>query len=212
MGIIDRKDKYCLKGEYYSTLEEINVRLRFSIPNFFRKEVYLDLIDLFYRNQSMGKPISQVLIGGIDKFVADITESFYSTLSIGMLIRYLFRSAILFSLCTESLYIINSIVVKSSKAISFAVIIIGIIGFVLGILNFYCNYALVYKFQGVKRKVIQIVLILTPIYMVNFFGELIYDLTKDIIISEKVIILIILVQIAIYTLDIFSKKIRRKSE
>ena len=37
-----RKDKYCLKGEYYEALETINSRLGFVVPKSFRKEVYID--------------------------------------------------------------------------------------------------------------------------------------------------------------------------
>lgn len=212
MKIIDRKDKYCLKGEYYSVLEEVDVRLRYCIPSFFRKEVYSDLIDLFYRNQSLGKPISQVLVGGVDKFVDDIVDSFYSTLSKRKFMKYLVANAILFSIVTEVLYIVNSIVTKSSKAISFAVIVVGIIGFIFGILYFICNYTLAYKKSGLKKKIVQLIFILTPIYIVTLFGDLIYYLTKNSMFSKKLVISIMIVQFIIYTSIILTERIKRKSE
>ena len=72
-----RKDKYCLKGEYYEALETINSRLGFVVPKSFRKEVYIDLLELLFRNQRLGKPLNKALGKSLDDFIDELVETYY---------------------------------------------------------------------------------------------------------------------------------------
>lgn len=90
MSDVNRKDKYCLKGEFYEALDEVNRNLQGIVPNHFRKEVYSDLIDVFYRNQSQSKSFSEAMGCSLDDFIAYIVGDYYSTLGRGKYINHLF--------------------------------------------------------------------------------------------------------------------------
>ncbi|MGH4122734.1 MAG: hypothetical protein ACREV6_07380 [Clostridium sp.] len=212
MNRINRKEKYCLKGEYYEALEVINSKLMQVVPNLFRNEVYSDLIDLFYRNQSQGKSFSEAIGSSIDDFVAEIVDTYYSTLSIRKWIGHLFQNALLLSLICTFFYIVNSLVTRSSVALSFATIIISAIGFISGLICFYCNYKIVYKLKGWTRSLVQLFLQLTPMYIVIFGGELIYNLTQDIVVSKKLIMGMIILQILLYVVLKLSYRFNGKRE
>ena len=209
MSSENRKDKYCLKGEFYEALEIVNMNLGGVVPNSFRKEVYSDLIDVFYRNQSDNKSFSDAMGCSLDDFIADIVDTYYSTLGGGEYINNLFQNAFLLSLLCEIFYIVNSLVVGESGALSFATIIIGTIGFISGLICFYCNYKIVYKLKGWNRRLFKTFLILAPLYVVILFQDSIYNLTKHILISKKLVLGIIILEAIIYIVLIFRNRFKK---
>lgn len=194
-----RKDKYCLKGEYYEALETINSRLGFVVPKSFRKEVYIDLLELLFRNQRLGKPLNKALGKSLDDFIDELVETYYLTLGKGKFINYFLQNGFLCSFSCIMFYIINSSFNGSNVlSYSFATLIMGMIGFLGGIIHVYTNYKCLYKFTGYKKHLFQVFFMLWPLYFVIFGDNYIFNLTKNIIITKNVVLGIIIVEAIIY--------------
>lgn len=208
-----RKDKYCLKGEYYKALEIVNYRLSYMVPRSFRKEVYNDLLEIFFRNQNQCKPLNNALGKSLDDFIDELLETYYLTLPKRKLINYLLQNGFLYSL----LCIINYIVIANNSEgsilpYSFAAIIMGGVGFLGGITSIYANYKSLYKFSGYKKDLFKSFLTLWPIFFVVFTDKYIFNITKNIYISKNTIFTIIFLELIIYLALVLLFKNRRKRE
>lgn len=100
--------------------------------------------------------------------------------------------------------------VGGAGVLSFATITIGAIGFIYGLIYFYCNYKIVYKLQRWKRRLFQMFLTLAPLYIVILFQDSIYNRTQHIIVSEKLILGIIILEVIVYVELIFSYRFEKK--
>ena len=208
-----RKDKYCLKGEYYEALETINSRLGFVVPKSFRKEVYIDLLELLFRNQRLGKPLNKALGKSLDDFIDELVETYYLTLGKGKFINYFLQNGFLCSFSCIMFYIINSSFNGSNVLpYSFATLIMGMIGFLGGIIHVYTNYKCLYKFTGYKKHLFQVFFMLWPWYFVIFGDKYIFNLTKNIIITKNVVLGIIIVEAIIYLVLVLSFRYEGKRD
>lgn len=208
-----RKDKYCLKGEYYEALETVNTRLGFAVPRSFRREVYNDLLELFFRNQSIGKSLNNVLGKEIDNFIDELIETYYLTLGKGKLINYFLQKGFLYAIICMTFYIANSSFMGSNVVdYSFAAVIMGSVGFIGGIINVYANYKYLYKFKGYKKHLMQVFLSIAPLYFVIFADQIVFNFSKNILISKNTVILITIIEVIIYLILVMRFKYKGKRE
>lgn len=205
-------DKYCLKGEYYDAFEKIDYRLQFMVPRSFRKEVDADLLDLFYRNQNMGNNLKEAIGVSVDSFIRDILESYYSTLGTRRFLNYFFQQAFLGAMLASFFYIMNSWILGNTEPISSATIFSGIIGFIMGAVAYYLSHKFLYKKSVNLGQFLQMMLLLMPMYIMNFFHEKVYEITKGINISYFVVIVFLIIEIVGYIALVFSYKLKEKSD
>ena len=110
-------------------------------------------------------------------------------------------------------YIINSSFNGSNVLpYSFATLIMGMIGFLGGIIHVYTNYKCLYKFTGYKKHLFQVFFMLWPLYFVIFGDNYIFNLTKNIIITKNVVLGIIIVEAIIYLVLVLSFRYEGKRD
>ena len=171
MSKVKTMNKYCLKGEYYEALEVINIRLKYSVSTSFRKEVLLDLIDLFYRNQELGNTLSETIGGSLDNFISEILDSYYSTLGTKKFLNYLFQNGLLVSIISALFYIGESKIGNNAEPIAFATILCAIGGFIMGVSSDYVAYKLLYKKSSTFVNLVQTLFSLIPIEIIILFND-----------------------------------------
>lgn len=193
-----RKDKYCLKGEYYETLEVINSRISTYISRSFKKELCGDILELLYRNQVMGKPIKDVLGGDVNSFISSILETYFSTMSKKKIIIYVLKYALLYSiLCSLYPIAIYYIGIGNINIYSLSTIMCSIFGFVSGMVIGISKFK-VYKIENEKRYLLETIVEIIPFLTIIISDGLQFNILANYDISNYIIILIIILEVLLY--------------
>lgn len=191
-----KKDKYCLKGAYYELLEKINFNLIGIIPNRYRKEVYKDLLDLFFRMQGSRKSPEEAIGKSFDDFINEIVASYYDNIEIRDKFFQIVNNALLNSLFCMMTFIIS--IDNINDFFTSGLLFYSVIGVIWGIIVFIIQKNVLKRVRETARSIIKTALILLPMYFVFLSYSFVLKLLQSLYIESNIIKGIFILQIIMF--------------
>ena len=128
IDLYDQAKKYKLDDEHLDVLYKISSKLSSTIVNeSFCDDVLSDLLDLFSANQRAGKKVTDITGTNINKFIDEIADSYFSTISKKNILSTYIMYGFIYSLAYTPLSALQGVPIA-------ATLVLSVIGFILGLL------------------------------------------------------------------------------
>ncbi|MGG7176867.1 hypothetical protein ACQPU1_04690 [Clostridium paraputrificum] len=128
IDLYEKGKKYGLDDDHLDVLYRINSKLSSTIiSESFCDDVLSDLLDLFSDNQKSGRRVTDITGTNINKFIDEIADSYFSTISRKNIFSTYIMYAFIYSLAYTPLSALQGVPISST-------LVLSVIGFMLGLL------------------------------------------------------------------------------